>query len=305
MPGQAAAALTTTTLALSSGSVATGTVFTFTATVSNGAPVTAGTVTFCNASATYCADSAVIGRAQLAAAGTAIIRLVPGIGVHLYEAVFSATTANAASNSSLAPQPLVVTGHYSCDTLYPESTSNAVNLAASSAPDFAVTSSTATQTIAAGASADDTFNIAPSNGFVSTVALTETGLPTGATATFAPASVTPNGAAVTFTLTIKTAVTAANERVPSNRKATSILALNILSLPVLGIVLLGGKRKNLSRMIRTVVLGTLTLGRIFTIAGCGTGSSGGGTSNPTTYTVTITATGGSLTHATTVKLIVD
>ena len=108
----AEAAATTTTLALSASSVASGTVVTFTATVRNPAPVTAGTVTFCNAAAPYCEDSAIIGTAQLTSAGTAIIRLVPGIGSHSYEAVFTATTTNGTSNSSASPQALVVTGLY-------------------------------------------------------------------------------------------------------------------------------------------------------------------------------------------------
>jgi hypothetical protein len=105
-PAQAAA--TTTTLALSSSSVISGTVVTFTAAVSNGSPVTLGTVTFCNAAATYCDNSAVMGTAQLTSAGTAVIKLVPGVGSHSYKAVFSATTANAASASSA--QALTVTG---------------------------------------------------------------------------------------------------------------------------------------------------------------------------------------------------
>jgi Bacterial Ig-like domain (group 3)/FG-GAP-like repeat len=108
----AEAAATTTTLALSASSVASGTVVTFTATVRNPALVTAGTVTFCNAAAPYCEDSAIIGTAQLTSAGTAIIRLAPGIGPHSYKAVFTATTTNGASNSSASPQALVVTGLY-------------------------------------------------------------------------------------------------------------------------------------------------------------------------------------------------
>jgi autotransporter-associated beta strand protein len=112
VPAALGQAATTTTLALSSSSVATGTVVTFTATVRNPSLVTKGTVTFCNAAATYCEDSAIIGTAQLTSAGTAIIKRVPGIGVHLYYAVFTATTANAGSKSSASPQPLDVTGLY-------------------------------------------------------------------------------------------------------------------------------------------------------------------------------------------------
>jgi hypothetical protein len=109
-----AASPTTTTLALSSSSVATGTVVTFTASVSNGSPVKAGIVTFCDATATYCENSAAIGTAQLTSTGTATINRVPGIGIHSYKAVFSATTANLGSASSA--QSLTVTGLYPTTT---------------------------------------------------------------------------------------------------------------------------------------------------------------------------------------------
>jgi hypothetical protein len=113
VPGLPAAAqtTTTTTLTLSSSSVATGTAVLFTAAVSNGSEVTLGTVTFCNAAYTYClAAPALVGTAQLTAAGTAEIKLTPGIGVHSYKAIFKATTSNAGSTSSA--QALTVTGVY-------------------------------------------------------------------------------------------------------------------------------------------------------------------------------------------------
>lgn len=109
-----AASSTTTTLTLSSSSVTSGTVVTFTAAVSNGSPVTVGTVTICDASATYCLNSAIIGTAQLTSAGSAIIKLVPSIGTHSYKAVFSATKTNTGSTSST--QTLTVTGKYTTTT---------------------------------------------------------------------------------------------------------------------------------------------------------------------------------------------
>ena len=101
---------TTTTLALSSALVSSGTVVTFTATVSNGSAVTTGLVTFCDATAAYCENSAIIGTAQLTSAGTAVIKLVPGIGSHSYKAVFGGNTTSLKSTSSA--QALVVTGTF-------------------------------------------------------------------------------------------------------------------------------------------------------------------------------------------------
>ena len=94
---QAGAVSTVTTLALSSPSVASPAAVTLTASVvAGGAPVSAGTVTFCDASAPLCEDSAIVGKAQLNG-GTAKLKFIPGIGVHTYKAIFSATsTAQAA-----------------------------------------------------------------------------------------------------------------------------------------------------------------------------------------------------------------
>jgi hypothetical protein len=115
VPAALAQVATTTTLALSSSTVAIGTAVTFTATVSNGSAVTLGTVIFCNAADTYCLNQpALLGTAQLTSAGTAIIHLTPGIGVHSYKAVFKGTTANAASTSPA--QELTVTGLYPTTT---------------------------------------------------------------------------------------------------------------------------------------------------------------------------------------------
>jgi Bacterial Ig-like domain (group 3) len=100
---------TTMTLTPSSSSVTSGTVVTFTASVSNnGSPITTGQVTFCDATATYREDSAIIGTAQLTSVGTAAIKLVPGIGSHSYKAVFHSTTTNPGSTSTA--QSVTVTG---------------------------------------------------------------------------------------------------------------------------------------------------------------------------------------------------
>jgi len=81
---QAAAVPTATTLALSSPTVASTAAVTLTATVvvvTGGAPVTNGSVNFCDASAPRCEDSAIVGKAQLTA-GTAKLKFIPGIGAH-------------------------------------------------------------------------------------------------------------------------------------------------------------------------------------------------------------------------------
>jgi len=67
--------------------------------------------------------------------------------------------------------------------------------------DFSIAATPASQTVIVGNNTSYTVNLGSINGFNSAVALAITGLPAGATATFNPASVTPNGSA---TLTVTT-----------------------------------------------------------------------------------------------------
>lgn len=71
-------------------------------------------------------------------------------------------------------------------------------------PDFQLSVSPSSLTIARGQSGTATFTVTPMNGFNTAVSFSCSGLPAEATCTFAPASVTPNGSAVTSTLTVKT-----------------------------------------------------------------------------------------------------
>src|ERR1035441_5413252 len=81
---------TTTTLNVSASNVAVGTVVVFTATVTdqNSAVVTSGQVKFCDTTAKYCEDAALLGTAQLTSAGTGALKLRLGLGRHSRQAVF-------------------------------------------------------------------------------------------------------------------------------------------------------------------------------------------------------------------------
>ena len=106
---QAAPLPTTTTLTLSSSSVASLTKVTLTAAVAaGGAPVTTGSITFCDVSSPYtrCEDAAVLGRAQLnGTPPTATLSFFPTPGPHAYRAIFTGTTAAAASPSPAQTLP--------------------------------------------------------------------------------------------------------------------------------------------------------------------------------------------------------
>jgi hypothetical protein len=114
-PQARATQLTTTTLALSSSSIASGTPITLTASVLAGAtPVTTGQVIFYDATATYCENAALLGLSQLTSAGSATLKFVPGIGSHNYLAAFRANAGYAASSSP--SEALTVTGTYPTTT---------------------------------------------------------------------------------------------------------------------------------------------------------------------------------------------
>ncbi|HEX4961262.1 MAG TPA: hypothetical protein VF173_10525 [Thermoanaerobaculia bacterium] len=78
--------------------------------------------------------------------------------------------------------------------------------AASVTPDFTVSCAPASLTAAAGGNATSTCTVTSQNGFNSAVALSCTGLPSGASCAFSPASVTPpSGGSATSTLTVTVA----------------------------------------------------------------------------------------------------
>jgi hypothetical protein len=105
------AAATSTSLIISPGpEVAAGTIVSLTATVT-GTSVSNGFVMFCNASAAYCEDNAVLGTATAvkidATQLSATLHLTLGVGVHSIKAVFAPTSTNLTSTSEV--QTLTVT----------------------------------------------------------------------------------------------------------------------------------------------------------------------------------------------------
>jgi hypothetical protein len=72
-------------------------------------------------------------------------------------------------------------------------------------PSFALTVTPASQTVLNGGSTTYTVTATSSNGFSTPINLSITGVPTGGTGTFAPASITPAPGGANSTLTINTA----------------------------------------------------------------------------------------------------
>jgi hypothetical protein len=97
---------TTTALAVTANEIAAstvpaGTTVTLTAKVTSGGNnLTTGLVNFCDASASYCTDQYLLGRAQLTAGGSATYKFVPGPGNHSYKADFLMDGGGATSTSN-------------------------------------------------------------------------------------------------------------------------------------------------------------------------------------------------------------
>jgi FG-GAP-like repeat len=185
-------------------------------------------------------------------------------------------------------------------------------------PDFSITASTSSATVTAGSSAMTTITLTPSGGFDQSVALSCSGLPTGATCTFAPAAVTVNASAATASLTIATTgSTASNSSVkPFNPLMPGGVLLAGICVPI------ALRRRRSVACLAAVLLGALVLhgcggggssGSAGSVGGgggtggTGTGGTGGSsTATPAgTYAITITGTSSSTAHSVSYSLVVN
>jgi large repetitive protein len=199
-----------------------------------------------------------------------------------------------------------ITVSYLGDPNFLPSTSSGTGVVTTVAPlSFTFTGTSANLTVAPGTNAVYTFSISPSFGsYVGPVTFTVSGLPPGATATFSPATIAANGGPQTVTMTVQTAdAQARNELSGSPLGRTAIPAgLALLLMPLFGV-------RRLRRAARAKILMLLVLlgglaGAAATLSGCG-GGNGFSLQPPQTYTLTVTATSGSIVNSATVTLNVQ
>jgi flavin reductase (DIM6/NTAB) family NADH-FMN oxidoreductase RutF len=171
--------------------------------------------------------------------------------------------------------------------------------------DFTLTTTSSSQTVQPGGAATYTFPVTPAGGtdLPAALAFSVSGLPTGFTATFNPASLAAGSPATTVTLTIDVPLTATLQRNMQPGKGLPLVALGML-LPWAG-----GIRRTRAWLRRlTVLVITLVVAcGVATLIGCGGGGSsgGGGGTQSQTYNITVTATSGALVHSTTVTVAVQ
>jgi hypothetical protein len=226
------------------------------------------------------------------------------------------------SASFAAAGTYAVTASYAGDFENQASTSNAVSVAVAApappaAPDFAITVSPATATITAGQSLAATLTITPVAGYSGTVSFSCGTLPSLATCTFTPTSVTPsNGAAASTKLTITTTAPSAASQRAAVRPLEPMAWFSVTFL----LFLPGRAAKRYRHGMYCLVMVLFLMAGVLSLSGCGganaSGTNGGSTPSTTTstpgtptgtQTITVSATDstGKLTHSVTLQVVVQ
>jgi N-acetylneuraminic acid mutarotase len=165
-------------------------------------------------------------------------------------------------------------------------------------PNFSVAISPNPVTVPAGDGGSTVVTVSSWGGFNSAVSLACSGLPSGASCSFSPATVTPPGTTST-TLTVNTSATTASlHHILRPLFPGTVLAVALCCFGF-------KKRRRLQMLLLTVSFVGLGL-----LSACGSGTdvgggSGGTRSAPVTSIVTVTATSGALSHSTTFTLTVN
>ncbi len=263
----AAPVSTTTSIAASATTITSGGSVTFTATVSpvSGSIVPTGTVTFKDGTTTLGTGTLTSGKAS-----------------------YTTTTLSVGSHS--------VTASYGGDGSNLTSTSSAISITVTAAgpADFTLAISPTSGSVPAGSPASAMITVTPVNGFTGATTFACSGLPANSTCAFSPATVTPNGtAASTSTMTIE-----------SNVQAAITLATGSMSLLLLP--MLAFRTRKRSGRVAVVASILLVMLAAAGISACGGSKSTVSTTTPAgTYSVTVTATSGSLNHSSSYSFTVN
>lgn len=172
-------------------------------------------------------------------------------------------------------------------------------------PDFSVAPSPTAITVRAGANATFTFTFTPLNNvpFTTAIAMTSSGVPANTRVALQPVTVTPGNSAVAQTLTLMT-----NDPFLSQNHGRPAAPLFAAGLPFGGILLLGFllRRKNGFKGISHYAVMLPLVGIGLALYGCASASKFQQLGTPPgAYTVTVTASGGSVQHSATVTLTVQ
>ena len=196
-------------------------------------------------------------------------------------------------------------------------------------PDFSVAATPSSRTVPPGTGASYSVSVTPSNGFTGNVTFTVTGLPSGATASFNPSSVTGSGSS---TLSVSTSSSTPMGSYPLTITATSgnlthstqvTLAVADFSIAASPSSQTANRGSKTTFTVSVTAMGPFSAAVSFTVSGLPARTSASfsptsvaGSGNTTltisikpraatgTYPLTIKATGGGLTHSATVNLVI-
>ena len=197
-----------------------------------------------------------------------------------------------------------ITAVYSGDTYFLTATSPLTNEVVEDFSIAVATGTSGTSTVLGGYSTTYTFTVSPVGGatLIAPINFGLSGFPVGTTATFSPATLPAGGGPATVTLTIKPPAAQAHldRETPLRRAATHDAPI------VLAFLLLPFAFRRRGRRPAALFLWLLLCASTISLTGCITAASSGYyANNPGTYTLTVAASSGALSHAATVTLIVQ
>jgi len=198
-----------------------------------------------------------------------------------------------ASFSTPGTYPVIAT--FAGDAIHSASTSNTVTITVV-APDFSFSANPTSFTATRGQTAQTVLTVTPIGGYSSTVTFTCGSLPSEATCTFTPVSVTPSGGtSASSTLSIFTAAS-------HSRRTTMANIGGVAGFGMLSLLLVPRRRRRIRR-----VAASLTLMLFLAVVGCGGGGSvpmDPGTP-PGVQTIVVTATGAGASHSVSLQVTVQ
>jgi hypothetical protein len=189
----------------------------------------------------------------------------------------------------------VITAVYNGDNAYNTLSSSEVT---QTAMDFSITGGLTPQNVVHGSTVTYTFLITPLGGTATPAAIDFAliGYPYGSTVTFSPASLASGSGITTVTLTLQTASYPTGPVSANRSHSTTVLACLLFGALLLP---LGRKlRGKPVRLLATVLLLLASAGAMTAVTGCGTGW------NHEDFQLTLQATSGALSHATTATSLV-
>ncbi len=196
-------------------------------------------------------------------------------------------TTTATSNSPAGSYPITFATELLTASNYTFSyASGTLTISSAGSANYNLTANPTTLSIPQGQSGTTTITLTGSNGYDGTVSFSCGSLPAGMSCSFTKSSLTAptDGSAVTTVLTVTTS--AASARLNRNSSRPLVAATLTMGFGIFGFVLAGGGARR--KRLWMIGLMVLSMALVFTMTGCGSGSSRGGTPVGSS-TITVTA----------------